>query len=49
MCMQNMEFKGFVDPQNHDENVGQGMKFYKFSDRNVQRGRGYTRKALPGK
>ncbi|KAK9281644.1 hypothetical protein L1049_004547 [Liquidambar formosana] len=39
-------YKGSADPRKHTENVGQGMKFHMFSDRNVRRG-GYTRNSLP--
>ncbi|XP_022723268.1 uncharacterized protein LOC111280300 isoform X3 [Durio zibethinus] len=36
-----------MDPRNHSENVGQGMKFRTYPERGSQRGV-YTRNALPG-
>lgn len=36
-----------MDPRRHPEDVGQGVKFHTFSDRNVRRG-GYTRNVVPG-
>lgn len=44
---ENTGYKGSVDPRRHPEDVGQGVKFHTFSDRNVRRG-GYTRNVVPG-
>lgn len=38
---------GSAVARRHSENVGQGLKFHTFSDRNVRRG-GYTRNASHG-
>lgn len=44
---ENTGFQVSADVRRHSENVGQGVKFHTFSDRNVRRG-GHTRNAGPG-